>query len=359
MSVHRNELRALIAAGGTAGHVLPSLAVADALRERGVTVTFAGSPDRVEASLVPEAGYELDTFSISGFPRRPSVALLRALLRAGRAPRACAAILRKRQPHVVLGGGGYVAGPMVYAAWRRRLPAALTEADAHFGLANRLAAPFARRVFLSYAIPGRDGAKYRVTGRPVPSAHGGVSKEEGRRRFGLPADRPAIAFFGALAGARSLNDFAVENFGESGPVVLHVSGERDYDALRPRVQRDDYVLVSSTPEFGAALAAPDLAISRAGGTVWELAAAGTPAILVPYPHATGDHQTLNARHFERGGGAIVVPEAELDQVPGLVQELLGDPPRLALMGEAMLAMARPQAAEEIAEELIALATAGR
>ncbi len=318
-------------------------------------MTFAGSPDRVEARLVPEAGYELDTFEISGFPRRPSADLLRSLMRAGRAPRACAAILRRRRPHVVLGGGGYVAGPMVYAAWRQKLPTALTEADAHLGLANRLAAPFARRVFLAYDIPGRDGAKYRVTGRPVPDDHRGVSKQDGRDRFGLPADGPVIAFFGALAGARSLNDFAVETYGDAGPAVLHVSGERDYERLRERVHRGDYVLVPSTGEFGAALAAPDLAISRAGGTVWELAASGTPAILVPYPHATADHQTLNARHFERGGGAVVVPEAELDRVPALVDELLSDPARLESMGAAMRAMARPDAAEEIAEELIALA----
>ena len=322
-------------------------------------MTFAGSPDRVEARLVPEAGYELDTFAISGFPRRPSVALLSSLLTAARAPRACTAILERRRPHVVLGGGGYVAGPMVYAAWRRKVPAALTEADAHLGLANRLAAPFARRVFLAYPIAGRDGSKYRVTGRAVPVAHRGVSQEEGRRRFGLPADRPVVAFFGALAGARSLNDFAVETYGDSGPAVLHVSGERDYDRLRAGVGRDDYVLVASTDEFGAALAAADLAVSRAGGTVWELAAAGTPAILVPYPHATADHQTLNARHFERGGGAVVVPEPDLDRVPALVDELLGDPPRLASMRQAMLSMARPLAAEEIAEELIALAAAGR
>jgi len=338
--------------------VLPSLAVAAALRERGVTVTFAGSPDRVEASLVPEAGYELDTFEISGFPRRPSAALLRSLIRAGRAPRACAAILRRRRPDVVLGGGGYVAGPMVYAAWRHKVPAALTEADAHLGLANRLAAPFARRVFLAYEIPGRDGAKYRVTGRPVPAEHRSVSQDEGRRRFGLPERGPVLAFFGALAGARSLNDFAVETYGDRGPAVLHVSGERDYERLRAQVRRDDYVLVPSTNEFGAALAAPDLAVSRAGGTVWELAASGTPAVLVPYPHATSDHQTLNARHFERGGGALVVPEAELDRVPALVDELLADSARLASMRQAMLAMARPRAADEIAEELIALASAG-
>ncbi len=320
-------------------------------------VTFAGSPDRVEARLVPAHGYAFDPFSISGFPRRPSVALLRSLIRAGLAPAACVRILRRRRPHVVLGGGGYVAGPMVLAAGALRIPAALTEADAHLGLANRLAAPLARRVFLAYDLPDRAGDKYRVTGRPVPRAHRGVEQAEGRRRFELPGDRPVVAFFGALSGAQSLNDFAVKTYGGAGPAVLHVSGERDYERLRPLVERDDYVLVSNTDEFGAALAAPDLAVSRAGGTVWELAAAGTPAILIPYPHATGDHQTLNARQFERGGGAVVVQEAELERVPALVDELLGDPERLARMREAMLAMARPDAADEIAEELIALASA--
>ncbi len=166
-----------------------------------------------------------------------------------------------------------------------------------------------------------------------------------------------LAFFGALAGATSLNDFAVATYGETGPTVLHLTGDRDYERVRAAVSRDGYVVLAHTNEFGAALAAPDLAISRAGGTVWELAAAGTPAILVPYPHATGDHQTLNARYFERGGGAVVVPEAELERVPGLVAELLADPERLARMREAMLAMARPGAADEIAEELIALASA--
>ena len=318
-------------------------------------MTFAGSPDRVEAELVPAHGYELDTFRISGFPRRPSLALARSLLRAAGAPRACARLLRRRRPDVVLGGGGFVAGPMVFAAWRRRIPTALTEADAHLGLANRLAVPFARRVFLAYEIPGRNGAKYRVTGRPVPAAHRGATQAEGRALFGLPASGPVLAFFGALAGARSLNDFAVETYGEAGPAVLHISGERDYERLRPLVRRDDYALVSSTQEFGAALAAADLAISRAGGTVWELAAAGTPSILVPYPHATGDHQTLNARYFERAGGAVVVPESQLDDVPGLVEELLADRARLAEMRTAMLALARPEAAAAIAEELIALA----
>jgi UDP-N-acetylglucosamine--N-acetylmuramyl-(pentapeptide) pyrophosphoryl-undecaprenol N-acetylglucosamine transferase len=335
--------------------VRPALAVAEALRERGATVTFAGSPDRVESRLVPEAGFELDTFAVSGFPRRPGLDLLRALVRAARAPFACARILSRRRPDVVLGGGGYVAGPMVLAARLRGIPAALTEADAHLGLANRLAAPFARRVYLAYPIPRRNGAKYRVVGRPVPPSHLGASRAEGRRRLGLPAEAPVLAVFGGLAGAQALNEFTVDTFGERGPAVLHIAGERDYDRLRPLVQREDYLLLPAAERFGDALAVADLAISRAGGTVWELAAAGTPAILIPYPFATADHQALNARYFEEGGGAVVVRQEELARVPALVEELLGDPPRLRRMSDAMRALAKPRAADEIADELVTLA----
>jgi UDP-N-acetylglucosamine--N-acetylmuramyl-(pentapeptide) pyrophosphoryl-undecaprenol N-acetylglucosamine transferase len=320
-----------------------------------VTVTFAGSRGRVESQLVPEAGFELDTFAVSGFPRRVGLGLLRAAWQAIRAPFSCWQILSRRKPDVVLGGGGYVAGPMVLAARLRGIPAAVTEADAHLGLANRLAAPLSHRVFLAYAIDGREGAKYCVVGRPIPSAHLGGEREDARARFELPQHRPVLAVFGGLAGAQALNEFAVDAFGEQGPAVLHVSGVRDYETVRPRVSRDDYVLVESTDDFGGALAAADLAISRAGGTVWELAAAGTPAILVPYPYATADHQTLNARHFEAGGGAIVVEQSELARVPALVGELLGDPHRLAAMSDAMLALARPDAADVIADELVALA----
>lgn len=320
-----------------------------------MTVTFAGTPDRVESQLVPDAGFELDTFAISGFPRSLSPTLLVAGWQAARAPFSCASILRRRKPHVVLGGGGYVAGPMVLAARLLGIPAALTEADAHLGLANRLATPFARRVLLAYEIPGRSGSKYRVVGRPIPVAHRGATREEGRRLFGLPSDGPVVAVFGALAGATTLNEMAVEAWADSGPSVLHISGARDYDALAARVSRPGYVLVPQTDQFGAALAAADLAVSRAGGTVWELAAAGTPSILVPYPYATADHQTLNARHFERGGGAIVVPNAEAARIPGLVDELLADRARLEAMREAMLGLAKPDAADTIAEELIALA----
>ena len=317
-------------------------------------VTFAGSPERVEARLVAEAGYPFDPFRVSGFPRRPGVQLLRAAVQAVAAPFACRAILGRRRPDVVLGGGGYVAGPMVFAAWTKRIPAALTEADAHVGLANRLASPFARRVFLAYP-----NEKERSVGRPIPSGSRAVPRDDARRELGLPLERKVLLVAGALAGARSLNEAAVEAFGESGPAVLHLTGDRDFELVRDRVSRDDYVVLPSTERFGAALGAADLALARAGGSVWELAAAGLPAVLVPYPHATADHQTRNAEHFERAGGAVVVPDSELGRALDVVRSLLADEEKLAAMREAMLGAARPDAAEEIAEELVQLATAAR
>jgi UDP-N-acetylglucosamine--N-acetylmuramyl-(pentapeptide) pyrophosphoryl-undecaprenol N-acetylglucosamine transferase len=322
-----------------------------------VFVTFAGSPDRVEAQLVPESGYELDTFRISGFPRSASPALVRALLRAGTAPVACRAILRRRRPDVVLGGGGYVAGPMVLAAASMRIPTAVSEADAELGLANRLALPFARRVFLAYPLPVRAGPKYRVVGRAIPARAAAMPKGEAREIFELPADEPVLLVAGALAGAHSLNELVIEAFGPVGPAILHISGQRDYESLRPRVQRPDYRLIAETDRIGAAYSAADLVLARAGSSVWEIAAAGRPALLVPYPFATGDHQAKNAEHFVRVGGAILVRELDLEDAPDIVRSLLDDPPRLERMGQAMLAAAKPDAAAEIAEELIALATA--
>ena len=318
-------------------------------------VSFAGSPDRVEARLVPEAGYELDAFESSGLPRRPGLALARALVTAARAPAECLAILRRRRPDVVLGGGGYVSGPMVVAAGLSRTPPALLEADAELGLANRLAAPFARRVFLALPITGREGPKYRVTGRPVPRRSRAVPAAEARRRFELPTEGPVLLVLGGSQGARRLNELALERWGDAGPAVLHLCGERDYPALRDRVSRPDYRLVAFTDEIGAAYSAADLALARAGGSVWELAAAGLPAVLVPYPHATADHQAKNADFFEAAGGAVAVAESELERVPKLVEELLADAGRRRRMREAMQNVARPEAADVIAEELIELA----
>lgn len=323
-----------------------------------MSVSFAGSPERAEARLVPAAGFELDTFSISGIPRRPGPGLARALVRAMRAPVACLRILDRRRPDVVLGAGGYVAGPMVAAAWLRRIPAALSEADAHFGLANRLAAPFARRVFLAYPLEGRDAPKYRVVGRPVPHVER-PAQQEARRRFGLPSEGRVLLVFGGSQGARVLNEAALAAFGGSAQAVLHLYGERYADEMQSAVVHSDYRLLPWTDDLAGALAACDLVLARAGGSVWEVAAAGKPAVLVPSPNVTADHQTKNARYFEQGGGAVLLAEGEIERAAEVVGALVADEARLAEMGAAMLELARPDAADVIAEELIALARARR
>jgi UDP-N-acetylglucosamine--N-acetylmuramyl-(pentapeptide) pyrophosphoryl-undecaprenol N-acetylglucosamine transferase len=352
------QLRFLIAAGGTVGHVAPALAVAEGLRQRGGLVTFAGSPDRVEARLVPEHGYEFDAFSVSGLPRRPSAELVRALGRALAAPVACRAILRRRRPDAVLGAGGFVAGPMVLAARLEGIPSALTEADAHLGLANRLAAPLADRVFLALPV-GRAAKKYRAVGRPIPAASRPVERAEARSRLGLATDSRVALVFGGSLGARLLNDLALDAWAESGPAVIHLCGERDYSELEGRVTRPDYILRPFIDEIGVAYGAADVVLARAGGSVWELAAAGLPAVLVPGEFATGQHQEKNAHWFAAAGGAVVVPEAMAPDAPRLVEVLLRDGERLAAMAAAMRSVAKPDAAEEIADELVSLAAARR
>ncbi len=165
--------------------------------------------------------------------------------------------------------------------------------------------------------------------------------------------------FGGSLGARLLNELALDAWGASGPAVLHLCGERDYESLRGRATRPDYVLRPFIEEIGLAYGAADVAVARAGGSVWELAAAGLPAVLVPGEFATGGHQRKNAEWFARARGAVVVPEVDAQEVPEVVASLLADPDRLAAMSAAMRAAAKPDAAERIADELVRLAAAHR
>ncbi|MFL5925717.1 MAG: UDP-N-acetylglucosamine--N-acetylmuramyl-(pentapeptide) pyrophosphoryl-undecaprenol N-acetylglucosamine transferase [Gaiellaceae bacterium] len=192
-------------------------------------------------------------------------------------------------------------------------------------------------------------------GRPIPARSRPVPQDEAREIFEVPQDERVLGVFGALAGAHALNEFVAETWGRSGPAILHITGRRDFDAVRRKVARSAYRVLPETERFGAAISAVDLVLSRSGSTVWEVAAAGRPAIFVPYPFATGDHQTRNAEYFVQAGGAIMVPELELARVSELVRSLLDDPVRLAKMSDAMLRAARPRAADDIADELVAMA----
>ena len=340
---------------------MPALAIAAALRDSGAHVEFAGG-ERAEAELVPAAGYPFHPLAVAGLDRRNPLRAARAAALAARAVGRARKLIREVGADVVLGGGGYVAGPVGLAAVTRRVPLALTEADSHLGVANRLLAPFARRVYLAFPLDGRDGDRYEVTGRPIPPGTAGADRAAARRRFGIPEDAACLLVFGGSLGARTLNEAAIEAFGREAPFhVLHASGRRDHDALRERLDSlgapAHYRLEPYIEPFADAYAAADLALARAGGSVFELAAAGLPSILVPYPHATGHHQAGNARWMADAGAAVVVPDAELDgdRLRREAGSLLGDRERLEAMASAARALSRPDAAERIARGVLELA----
>src|SRR3954451_23619386 len=210
----------VIAAGGTAGHVVPALVVADALRAEGARVIFVGG-ERAERTMVPAAGYELRTIAVEGLSRSTPLRAARALLRAGAAVRTARGILRELRPAAVLGGGGYVAGPVGLAAVLGRVPLVLSEADSHLGLTNRLLARFARRVMLAFPIPGRDGARYVVCGRAVRAP--ATDRAAARERFAIAADDTCVLVFGGSLESRSINEAAVEGLAGAGFHVLHIA----------------------------------------------------------------------------------------------------------------------------------------
>jgi UDP-N-acetylglucosamine--N-acetylmuramyl-(pentapeptide) pyrophosphoryl-undecaprenol N-acetylglucosamine transferase len=345
-------MRIVIAAGGTAGHVVPAIAIADALRADGHEVVFVGG-QRAEADLVPAAGYPLEPIRVEGISRTNPLKAARALLRAVGALGQARAILARHKPHAVLGGGGYVAGPVGLAAVLRRTPLVLTEADSHLGLTNRLLARRAARVALAFPLEGREPPRYLVTGRAVPPAD--TDREAARASFGFAPDELVVLVFGGSLGARSINEAAVDAFKDAPFRVLHVAGRRDFADLQ--APDDRYVLTDYVTPFSRALAAADLTVARAGGSVFELAQYGLPAVLIPYPHASADHQTTNARWMADAGAAVVLPDRDLtaQRLAEVVGGIAGDRERLARMAAASRALARPDAARDIAREVVAAA----
>jgi UDP-N-acetylglucosamine--N-acetylmuramyl-(pentapeptide) pyrophosphoryl-undecaprenol N-acetylglucosamine transferase len=334
--------------------VVPALAVADALRADGAEVEFIGG-DRAEARLVPAAGYRLHTISVEGLSRTNPLRALRAVGRAVRAFLRARALLGELAPDAVMGAGGYVAGPVGVAALTRRIPLVLTEADSHLGVTNRLLAPAARRVCLSFPIAGRRKPRYRVTGRPIPPFQ--EDRDAARARYGLGRQETCVLVFGGSLGARSINLAAIEAFAETTSLrVLHVCGRRDFPELSKRRLSERYELREylDLTELADALAAADLVVARAGGSVFEIAAHGRPAILVPYPHAAADHQSANARWMAAAGAAVAIPDGELSaaRLVSEVAALLADRPRLAAMASASRSLARPDAARDVAAELL-------
>jgi UDP-N-acetylglucosamine--N-acetylmuramyl-(pentapeptide) pyrophosphoryl-undecaprenol N-acetylglucosamine transferase len=342
------------------------MAVAAELRASGAEVSFLGTRDRVEAEMVPAAGFELDFVRVRGIDRRNPLRAARAGFEALGAVATARRVLAKREADVVMGGGGYVAGPAGLAAALSGTPLVLTEADSRLGLANRLLARRARRVCLAFPLDGREGERYLVTGRPVPREVLEADRAGARARFGIAPEDRCLFVVGGSQGARTINLAAVAAFAERGGRdfrVLHLSGRRDHGEVEHRLaaapNRDGYTLVAYDPAgLGEFLAASDLVLGRSGGSIFEFTAAGRPAILVPYPHATADHQSANAAWVERAGAATVLADSDLEGEAGAerlrseVAAILGEDARLEAMAGAARALARPDAARRIADQVL-------
>lgn len=338
------------------------MAVADELRASGAEVSFLGTRERIEADLVPAAGYEIDFVKVRGIDRgsrlRGAVAGAEAIGAAGTALR----VLWRRRPDVVMGGGGFVAGPAGLAAVLARVPLVLTEADSHLGLANRLLAGRARRVCLAFPIAGREGERYLVTGRPVPEAVLVAERAAARERFGISPDALCLLVMGGSQGARSINECAIAALTEQSGRdfdVIHLAGQRDFAELEQRLDTapygDRYTLLAYEPNLGDCLAACDLVLGRAGGSIFELTAIGRPAVLVPYPFAAGGHQESNAAWMAEAGAATVIRDDELEaqRLAAELAGLLHDERRLAAMAAASAALAMPDAARRIGDQVLA------
>ena len=368
-----DRMRIAIAAGGTAGHVNPALALAECLRDRGHEVRFFGEERRLEGRLVPEAGFDFFPVNVTGFDRQRPWTLVTALGHLAHEERHIARAFRAEpalKPDVAIGFGAYVELPLLRAAKRLKIPIALHEQNSVPGLANKQSARDAALIAIGHPsvadVFRRAGAREGVihfTGNPVRRQVLEGSRVRGRTALAVPEDGTLLVVFGGSLGAHHLNtrmaSLKRDLLAIPGLHVLHATGADDLEATREALaltptEAARYRVQGYIDDMGDVLAAADLVLSRAGASsIAEIAALAVPAVLVPYPFATADHQTTNAHTLVDAGAAVMFADADIDS-PAFADELLGllrDPARRARMREASAGLGQAQAAERLADEL--------
>ncbi|MBM6817382.1 undecaprenyldiphospho-muramoylpentapeptide beta-N-acetylglucosaminyltransferase [Olsenella uli] len=373
----QRTLEVAIAAGGTAGHINPALALAEELRDRGHHVRFFGQQAKLEGRLVPEAGFELVPVVVSGFDRARPWTLASSLWRMRRAQSKIARRFSEEgAPDVAVGFGAYVEMALLTCCHRLGVPYVLHEQNSVPGLANKALAPHAASVCISVpaarAVFEREGGRppaVVLTGNPVRRSVVSASRAEGRAAFGVGPDETMLLVFGGSLGAAHINEGVCrlkrELLSREGLVVVHSTGADGFDetvaalALTPAEQLR-WRVMPYISNMGQALAAADLVLSRAGASsIAEIAALAVPSLLVPYPHATADHQTTNARFLVDAGAAVLLADSRIDE-PVFADELLGlvdDPARRDAMRAAARGLGQARAAAALADQVEAAARA--
>ncbi|NLA57396.1 MAG: undecaprenyldiphospho-muramoylpentapeptide beta-N-acetylglucosaminyltransferase [Firmicutes bacterium] len=375
-------MRVLIAAGGTGGHIYPGLTIANELRKRYPQgeILFVGTQYGLEKDIVPRAGYPLELISVQYIRRRLSLDLIKTGFVAFKGLSQSLGIIRRFKPDVVIGTGGYVAGPVLLAAVLRRVPTFIQEQNAFPGITNRLLGRFVSGIALGYAEASRYFPKDKrviVTGNPIRSEIAHISKEEGIQRLNLRPGYWTVVVFGGSQGGLSINramrELAPRLKRESRLQVIHQTGQKSYGAiarevlglsdqgaeeLPSAVQDGCITIVPYIYDMPAALAAADLVVGRAGAiSIAEITVRGLPAVLIPFPYAAENHQEKNARVLEREGAARVILDRDVsgETLGACIFELLGNPGLLAQMAAASKKLGRADATKVIADKIVELA----
>ncbi len=347
-------MRAILAGGGTGGHVIPAIAIAQELqRRRNAECLFIGTARGLENRLVPGAGYPLKLVRVGALNRVSLRTRLKTAFDLPRAVWSAAGILNDFQPDVVIGVGGYASGPAMLAAILKHIPRVAFEPNVVPGFANRIVAHFVSAAAVHFQETADYFRNPSVTGVPVRPAF-----------FQIPLKRydpasPTLLVFGGSQGARAINQAMMRAVPQltrriTGLHVIHQTGERDYANVRAAytqagIAAEVHKFIDDMPAF---FARADLVLCRSGAsTVAEIAAAGKPAVFVPFPLAADDHQRRNAEALESAGASVVLEETKLDEVwiVDTISALLEDPARLRRMSDAARTMAHPDAAKDIAD----------
>jgi len=345
-------MRIIIAGGGTGGHVIPALAIAQQLKKQfGAEALFIGTARGIETRLVPQAGFPLELIQVGALKNVSLLTRAKTMFDLPRAIAASSRMLSEFDPEVVIGVGGYASGPAMVAAIRRRLPTLAFEPNVVPGFANRMIARWVSAAAVHFEETCRYFPHCKVTGVPVRSAFFSIPPKNG----GVPT----LLVFGGSQGARAINQAMIESLaGLRGKIpeihIIHQTGQRDYDHVLGAYQQSGisgevHKFIDDMP---GTFARADLLVCRSGAsTVGEITAAGKPAIFVPFPAAADDHQNVNARALERVGAAVVVEESNLGTayLVDTIAALIGDSNRLQSMAAAAKSLAHPRAVEEIAE----------
>ncbi|NUN69824.1 MAG: undecaprenyldiphospho-muramoylpentapeptide beta-N-acetylglucosaminyltransferase [Bacteroidetes bacterium] len=360
-------MKVLFAAGGTGGHLYPAIAIAEELRriDPGTVIEFAGTKRKIEARVVPQKGYRFHPIWISGFSRRLRwenlifpvkvvVSLLQSFL-----------LIRKLRPAVVVGTGGYVCGPVLFAASLSGIPTVVHESNSYPGVTTRMLAARVTKVFTTFEVTAQwlaSSARTEVVGNPTRAELSDAARSAGAAAFGLSPDKPTIFAFGGSLGAASINSAmpaVVAAAIARGWQVLWQTGETDKQAAATVPQHPDIKVMTYVDRMDLGYAAADLVVCRSGATTLaELTRLGKPAILVPYPFAAANHQELNAEAMVKAGAAVMLKDALLQkELTAAVERLMTDAAARAAMAQRSLALGRPDAGMVIAQRIRGLAVA--